>query len=68
MKEKVFFKKNPVYLNPINFRAPYIFAQTIFAPLIFAHPSKTPIRAPINFRAPRNFRDTLEVLFDEKYR
>ena len=28
---------------------PYIFAQTIFAPLIFAHPSKTPIRAPFIF-------------------
>ena len=39
------------YLNTINFRAPYIFAHTIFAPLIFAHPSKMSFRAPFNFRA-----------------
>ena len=47
----VIMKKKTVYLNTLNFRAPFIFAPLIFEPLIFAHPLKMNFRAPFNFRA-----------------
>ena len=38
-----------IYLIPINFHAPSIFAPLNFAPLIFAHPYLTHFRAPLIF-------------------
>ena len=51
-----FFKVFLVYLNTFNFRAPFI-----FAPLIFAHPSKMNFRAAFNLCASRNLSGTFVV-------
>ena len=43
-KFQMIFFKNLIYLIPLNFRAPFI-----FAPLFFAHPLNFTIRAPLIF-------------------
>ena len=47
--------------NQLLVRLCYTLILLIFAPLIFAHPSKMNFHAPFNFRASHNFRGTLGV-------